>query len=196
MQAEEWKELPGFPGYALSNQGRLRSPRGLMTPGRTGATPLTVRYQIYLAGQGTQVSIRLVPTMKQVWGIDFVPTDAWIKTVRKEIKAELDAAIKGIKPKPVLPQIQGQVQAQTKPDKPTPPPPPSGMTCPWAGGLFEKGAMPDEITTWDCAQMDPMTHRGENGIWIYVPATDKERRKIRVEYNRAQRLAQGKREAA
>ena len=196
MQAEEWKELPGFPGYALSNLGRLRSPRGLMTPGRTGATPLTVRYQIYVAGRGTQISIRLMQYMRQVWPeVEFVPTDAWIKTVRAEIKAELDAVLKGApRPKPVLPQLQAQVQA--KPDKPNNPgnKVSAGMPCPWAGLLFD--TLPAPGVSWGSAEADPLTHRGENGVWFYVPATAKERRKIRIKAARAQRAAAGKVEVA
>lgn len=192
MKPELWKQLPGHPGYALSNQGRLRSPRGLMTPGRTGATHMSVRYQIYMGGKGTQTTIRLVQAMRDVWGIDFVPTDAWIAMVRTEIKAELAAAAKGVRPKPVLPQIQPQIQAGTKPGKPSAAP--SGMPCPWAGGLFDTAPAPG--VSWDSAEADPLTHRGDNGVWFYVPKSAKERRKIRIEYKKAQREAAGKRGAA
>lgn len=47
-----------------------------------------------------------------------------------------------------------------------------------------------DVGTWDDPRMDQMTHRGENGVWFYVPKTETERRKIRSAHRKARRVAQ------
>lgn len=81
--------------------------------------------------------------------------------------------------KPVVPPAP-------KPPKP-PVAPPQGIPCPWATGLLD--TLPAPGVSWDSAEADPMTHRGENGVWFYVPASAKERRKIRIETAKAHRAA-------
>lgn len=178
---EDWREVPGYPGYALSNEGRMRSPRGLMTPGRTGNGPQCVRYQIYVRELRTQVSLKIAPLMKMVWGVEFLPGDGWISMIRKEVKAETEALLRGDKPRPVLPQLPRPVA----PSKPGPKPARENFCCPFATMHTNVPG----LTTWDCAEMDPLTNRDQNGVWFYVPRSAKERRKIRIETARAQRGA-------
>lgn len=49
-------------------------------------------------------------------------------------------------------------------------PPVDGMPCPWATeGKLDRAGLPEGITTWDCAEMDPMTNRQPNGVWVDIP---------------------------
>lgn len=191
MQNEQWRPLIGHERYALSNMGRLRSEYCLMTPNTTTKSAASARYQLYVPATRMQASIKVSVAMRMVWGLDFVPTYEWIQMVRAEVKAEVEAARTA---------PRGKAAASIKPaapkQKPPKPPvaPPQGIPCPWASGKLD--TCPREIATWDCAQMDPMTPRDENGLWFYVPASAKERRKIRIEYAKARREAHGGRVAA
>jgi hypothetical protein len=187
---EMWKQLPDNPRYELSNQGRLRSPSGLLSPNVNGSSAATAKYQLWDSETRGQTSLTIRLGMAQVWGIAFTPTVAWILQVRKEAREARESG--RCKPKAQehgtgsAPDASGE-PAQEKPEqsaasgKSSSPSSGDCMDCPFTTpGKMDKAQLPPGITTWDCAEMDPMTQRGENGVWIYVPATAAERRQIRA----------------
>jgi len=174
MSTEQWRPLPGHPRYQLSNQGRLRSPNGLMTPNTTTAAARSARYQLYIPETRRQASVTVRAAMRTVWRVEFEPTDTWIKQVRAEVQAEVAATKTAPRGKAQVAPRQRRRSADTRPT------PSDGMPCPWESGQLD--TRPPGVESWDSPEMDPMTHRGENGVWFYVPKTAKERREIRREY--------------
>jgi len=179
---EEWVTLLDHPRYSLSNQGRLRSDCGLLSPNINGSSAATAKYQLWDARTRTQTSLTIRLAMAEVWGISFVPTSDWVKRIRQEVltaiedrrKSKTQAQPEAPESKPA-PQTTSKAKAadsggSSKPGKDT-------MNCPWATpGMLNKADLPPGIETWDCAEMDPMTHRGENGVWVDVPVRKRTRR--------------------
>lgn len=50
MSAEQWRDVPGFPGYRVSDCGRVRGPRRMLRPDRGNRGHLRVR--LYRQGRG------------------------------------------------------------------------------------------------------------------------------------------------
>ena len=175
---EEWKPLPDNPRYLFSNQGRLRSESGLMSPNINGSSAATSKYQLWNPRTRKQASLTIRLAMAEVWGIAFVPTSDWVMRVRQEIMAANEAgqnARKQSPPEDEAPQRPKKIRTSgsggsSKTDKGT-------MNCPWTTtGMLSKASLPPGIDTWDCAEMDPMTHRGENGVWVDVPVQKRKRK--------------------
>ncbi|MDO9584770.1 MAG: hypothetical protein Q7J24_16945 [Desulfomicrobium sp.] len=187
---EEWRVLPGHPRYMLSNQGRLRSARGLMSPNVNGSSAATSKYQLWDPRTRTQTSLTIRLGMAEVWEIAFVPTSAWVKQIREEVLAEVASkrALKAEAPQaPQMPadEPEAEIPAHEPEAEKSKPRSDSGssrpgrdtMNCPWATpGMLDKAGLPPGVETWDCGEMDPMTHRGENGVWVDVPARKRKRR--------------------
>ncbi len=187
---EEWVTLLDHPRYALSNQGRLRSDCGLMSPNINGSSAATAKYQLWDARSRTQTSLTIRLAMAEVWGISFVPTSAWVKQIREEVLAEI--ASKRASKAEAKPETETAAyeppQQKPKPrsDSGSSRPGRDTMNCPWATpGTLDKAGLPAGIETWDCAEMDPMTHRGENGVWVDVPVQKRTRRAKRQEQEAA-----------
>jgi hypothetical protein len=178
---EEWKVLPGHPRYLFSNQGRLRSESGLMSPNINGSSAATSKYQLWDPRTRKQTSLTIRLAMAEVWGISFVPTSAWVQKVREEVLAVISCKKIAKEEKPSAPEesVLAPVEKKSKPNT-------GGgssgsgratMHCPFTTpGMLDKAGLPPEIATWDCAEMDPMTHRGENGVWVDVPMKKRRRR--------------------
>jgi len=178
---EEWVTLLDHPRYALSNQGRLRSDCGLLSPNINGSSAATAKYQLWDSHTRTQTSLTIRLAMAEVWGISFVPTSAWVKQIREEVLAEI--ASKRASKAEAKPETETAAyeppQQKPKPrsDSGSSRPGRDTMNCPWATpGMLNKADLPPGIDTWDCAEMDPMTHRGENGVWVDVPVQKRTRR--------------------
>lgn len=187
---EEWRAPPGHPRYLLSNQGRLRSASGLMSPNINGSSAATAKYQLWDPQTRKQASLTIRLAMAEVWGISFVPTSAWVGRVRQEILAAIEARqnsktqstpeaeVKSAPQRPEKASTSGS-GGGSKPDK-------GAMNCPWTTpGMLNKASLPPGIDTWDCAEMDPMTHRGENGVWVDVPVRKRTGRAKRKEQEAA-----------
>lgn len=179
---EEWKVLPDNPRYSLSNQGRLRSDCGLLSPNINGSSAAMAKYQLWDPRARTQTSLTIRLGMAEVWGIAFVPTSDWVKQIRQEVLAAIEErrtsktqARPEVPESKPAPSTSSKTKAadsggSSKPGKDT-------MNCPWAtSGMLNKADLPPGIETWDCAEMDPMTHRGENGVWVDVPVRKRTRR--------------------
>lgn len=180
---EEWVTLLDHPRYSLSNQGRLRSDCGLLSPNINGSSAATAKYQLWNSRTRTQTSLTIRLAMAEVWGISFVPTSDWVKQIRQEILSAIEnkrtsktqawpesPEAKPVTTKTSKTKASGSGGGSFKAGKDT-------MNCPWATpGMLNKVDLPAGIDTWDCAEMDPMTHRGENGVWVDVPARKRKRR--------------------
>jgi hypothetical protein len=178
---EEWVTLLDHPRYALSNQGRLRSDCGLLSPNINGSSAATSKYQLWDPRTRTQTSLTIRLGMAEVWGIAFVPTAAWVKQIREEVLAEIASKRASKAEAKPSPEVQAHEQEAEKPksrsDSGSSRPGRDTMNCPWATpGMLNKADLPPGIETWDCAEMDPMTHRGENGVWVDVPVRRRTRR--------------------
>lgn len=178
---EEWRVLPDQPRYMLSNQGRLRSAKGLMSPNVNGSSAATSKYQLWDPRTRTQTSLTIRLGMAEVWEIAFVPTSAWVKQIREEVLAEV-ASKRALKveptPAPQMPADEPEAEkSKPRSDSGSSRPGRDTMNCPWATpGMLDKAGLPPGVETWDCGEMDPMTHRGENGVWVDVPARKRKRR--------------------
>lgn len=48
-------------------------------------------------------------------------------------------------------------------------PPQDCMPCPWATpGKLDADALPPGVDSWNCPEMDPMTNRQPNGVWVEI----------------------------
>jgi hypothetical protein len=181
---ELWRVVPDHPRYEISNRGRMRGTCGILSPVVNGSSALSAKYQLWIPAPARRsVSLSIRQTMLRVWDIRFAPTMAWIEQVKSGDRfAPLPerSAPKVVEAQPEPAVAVAAVVVQAKPQKPksagSSNRPDAGMPCPWESGKLD--THPSEITTWDCAQMDPLTHRGENGVWVQVPATVAERRKL------------------
>ncbi len=187
---ELWRVVPDHPRYEISNRGRMRGTCGILSPVVNGSSALSAKYQLWIPAPARRsVSLSIRQTMLRVWDIRFAPTMAWIESVKSGDRfaplpdrgspkvAEVQPEVAG---QPELSEAAAPVVAQAKSKKSnssgSPNRPDVGMPCPWESGKLD--TLPPEITTWDCAQMDPLTQRGENGVWVQVPATAAERRAL------------------
>ena len=82
---EEWRPVPGHPRYELSNLGRLRGPRSHVSPRlRHSHRPASAMYPVPV-GNSKCVALMIRNAMRDIWGISFEPTEAWIEQIRAEV---------------------------------------------------------------------------------------------------------------
>ena len=188
---ELWRVVPDHPRYEISNRGRMRGTCGILSPVVNGTSALSAKYQLWIpAPVRRSVSLSIRQTMLRVWDIRFAPTMSWIESVKSGDRfaplpdrgspkvAEVQQEVAEVQPEVAEAAAPVVVQAKSKKSNSSGSPnrPDVGMPCPWESGKLD--TLPPEITTWDCPQMDPLTQRGENGVWVQVPATAAERRRL------------------
>lgn len=81
------RPLPDAPEYQLADDGRLYGPCGLLRPHVPATSrPRAARYSVMIRGAARIKLVREL--MLQVWGVDWVPTQAWLDAVREEVAQE------------------------------------------------------------------------------------------------------------
>jgi hypothetical protein len=81
------RPLPDAPEYQLADDGRLYGPCGLLRPHVPATSrPRAARYSVMIRGAARTKLVREL--MLQVWGVDWVPTQAWLDAVREEVAQE------------------------------------------------------------------------------------------------------------
>jgi hypothetical protein len=113
----------------------------------------------------------LAEIVRQVWGLDVKHlTRKALRVLRAEIQAHNEEC---------FPEIRERARklADRDPFKP------GGdcMPCPWAtAGKLDADALPPEIDTWNCPEMDPLNHQA-NGVWVDIgPRRSRPRKTVRM----------------
>lgn len=117
----------------------------------------------------TSVTIPAADLVRETWGAD---PEKITKRVMESMRVKIQAHNAGLFPDAPKPRkSSGNGGA-----------PPSFMPCPWATpGKLEDTALPSEIDTWNCPEMDPLTNRQQNGVWVDMPVVRRRKKKSRAE---------------
>jgi len=115
MSKRNARPLPQSSEYLLASDGRLYGPCGQLRPHVSHTSrPRAARYSIMVNGASRIYMVREL--MLKVWGVDWVPTQAWIDDVREEVaKAKQDRSYSAIKREKARAAARAKRETQTQP---------------------------------------------------------------------------------